>query len=58
MKEARFKDKLLDFFKSTRKTGWNKNEVVQTIKDFWTDHLESMIIEEKTQRRIFEEGDE
>jgi hypothetical protein len=35
-----FKDKLVNFFKSTRKTSWGKNEVVEQIKELYTEALE------------------
>lgn len=37
-----FKEKLLVFFSSTRKTGWGKKEVVNQIKDCYIEFLEDL----------------
>ena len=38
-----FKDKLVEFFEATRKTGWGKNEVIAKIKEAYTEFLEDAI---------------
>ena len=38
-----FKDKLVEFFESTRKTGWGKNEVTMKIKEMYTEFLEDIV---------------
>ncbi len=41
MKRAkRFKEELTNYFMATRKTGWNRKEVIDCIKDLWTVFLE------------------
>lgn len=37
-----FKEKLLVFFSSTRKTGWGKKEVIAQIKDCYIEFLEDL----------------
>ena len=45
MEDAKkFKDILVDYFSSTRKTSWGKNELTKIIRDKWTDFLENTYI--------------
>lgn len=41
--EIGFKDLLIEHFEHTRKTGWDKNEIVRQIKDLWISHLEKAL---------------
>ena len=40
----KFKDRILQFFKSTNKTGWGKVEVQDKIKDLWAEFLEEEMV--------------
>jgi len=39
----KFKAEIEEFFKSTTKTGWGKNEIVNKVKDLWAEFLERYI---------------
>ena len=38
-----YQEKLITFFKSTRKTSWGKNELISQLQDLYIEHLENVV---------------
>lgn len=43
MTEVRLAEKIIKFFKETKKTSWGKNEIVSEVLDIWIGHLKEVV---------------